>query len=132
MFLLDTDIIIYTLKGHQTVLENFRDKAEYPKAISVITYGELIYGAEKSQHKTKNLAKVHRLAEIYPVVEISIAIMETFGRLKAELQKKGSPLDEFDLMIGATALTKGYCVVTNNERHFKRIPGLECQNWLKS
>lgn len=58
MYLLDTDTIIYSLKGNSAVVENLRFHAADPKAISVVTYGELIYGAEKSQQTPKNLAKV--------------------------------------------------------------------------
>jgi predicted nucleic acid-binding protein len=51
--------------------------------------------------------------------------------LKADLRKNGTPVDDFDLLIGATALTLGYCVVTNNERHFSKIPGLDVVNWAR-
>lgn len=132
MFLLDTDTIIYSLKGVPEVVENFRTHATSPKAISVITYGELIYGAEKSQFRDKNLAKIHRLREIFPVVEISCAIMDTFGSLKADLSRRGKIIDDFDLLIAATALSLGYCVVSNNEKHFSNITGLKLQNWAIS
>jgi tRNA(fMet)-specific endonuclease VapC len=131
MYLLDTDTLIYSLKGDQTVVDNFRRHAEDPKAVSVITYGELVFGASCSQRVTENLAKVHRLKEVFPVIDVSPAIMETFGTLKADLRKNGTPVDDFDLLIGATALTLGYCVVTNNERHFSKIPGLDVVNWAR-
>lgn len=129
MFLLDADTIIYSLKGVPEVVENFRTHATSPKAISVISYGELIYGAEKSQFRDKNLAKIYRLREIFPVVEISCAIMDTFGSLKADLSRQGKIIDDFDLLIAATALSLGYCVVSNNEKHFCNITGLKLQNW---
>jgi tRNA(fMet)-specific endonuclease VapC len=131
MYLLDTDTLIYSLKGDQTVVDNFRRHAEDPKAVSVITYGELVFGAACSQRVTENLAKVHRLKEVFPVIDVSPAIMETFGTLKADLRKNGTPVDDFDLLIGATALTLGYRVVTNNERHFSKIPGLDVVNWAR-
>ena len=129
MFLLDTDTLIYSLKGHHAVVENFRIHAGAPKAISVITYGELLYGANKSERIAQNLAKVQRLRELFPVIEVSCAIMETFGRIKADIGQKGLVVDDFDLIIGATAIVFGYCVVTNNVRHFGRIPGLAVANW---
>ena len=129
MYLLDTDIIIYALKGHQQVVERLRFHADAPKAISVITYGELIYGAEKSQQVDANRAKVLRLREIFPVIELSCAIMDTFGRLKANVSRKGQTVSDFDLLIGATAMSMGYCVVSNNEKHFQKIPDLRCENW---
>lgn len=131
MYLLDTDIIIYSLKGDPVVVENIKQHAADPKAVSVITYGELVFGAQWSQRVTENLAKVHRIKEIFPLVEITPSIMETFGAIKAELRKMGTPVDDFDLLIGATAITMGYSVVTNNEKHFKKIQGLSITNWTK-
>jgi tRNA(fMet)-specific endonuclease VapC len=132
MFLLDTDILIYALNGEPIVIENIRQHAAAPKAVSVITYGELIFGAQRSARITENLAKVHRIKEIFPLIEITPSIMETFGAMKADLQKNGTPVDDFDLLIGATAITMGYGVVTNNEKHFKKIPGLAIANWAKT
>ncbi len=131
MYLLDTDTLIYSLKGEPAVLANFKKHAAAPKAVSVITYGELVFGAQGSQRITENLAKVYRLKEIFPLVDVTPAIMDIFGALKADLRKNGTPVDDFDLLIGATALTIGYCVVTNNERHYAKIPGLEVVNWSK-
>lgn len=129
MFLLDTDTLIYSLKGHPAVVENFRIHADAPKAISVITYGELLHGAHKSQRVSQNLAKVQHLRELFPVIEVSCAVMETFGRIKAEIGRQGLVVDDFDLIIAATALVLGYCLVTNNVRHFDRITGLAFANW---
>jgi tRNA(fMet)-specific endonuclease VapC len=129
MYLLDTDTIIYSLKGKEKVVDNIRARADAPKAISVITYGELAYGAEKSQHTAKNLAKVHRLREIFPVIELSCSIMDTFGGMKAEMHRKGTVVNDFDLLIAATAITLGYSVVSNNEKHFSMIPDLQFENW---
>ncbi len=84
-----------------------------------------------SQRVTENLAKVHRIKEIFPLIEITPSIMETFGALKAELRRNGTPVDDFDLLIGATGITMGYSIVTNNEKHFKKIPGLSITNWTK-
>jgi len=129
MYLLDTDIIIYSLKGIPVVVDNLRLHLSEPKAISVITYGELIYGAEKSQQVNANLAKIHRLREIFPIIELNCSIMDTFGAIKADLNKSGNVVNDFDLIIAATAITRGYCVVSNNEKHFSKIPDLQFTNW---
>jgi tRNA(fMet)-specific endonuclease VapC len=131
MYLLDTDILLDSLKGDPVVVENIRKHAADPKAISVVTYGELVFGAYRSQQVMENLAKVYRIREIFPVLEVTPSIMETFGGMKAELQKKGISVDDFDLLISATALNMGYCIVTNNEKHFKKIPSLTIANWAK-
>jgi tRNA(fMet)-specific endonuclease VapC len=131
VYLLDTDTLIYSLKGESTVLDNFKKYSAEPKAVSVITYGELIICAQCSQKVTENLAKVYRLKEIFPLIDVTPAIMDIFGALKADMRRNGTPIDDFDLLIGCTAITRGYCVVTNNERHYSKIPGLELANWTK-
>ncbi len=131
MYLIDTDIIIYSLSGMPAVQENIVRTAQEPKAISVITYGELRFGAAKSKHKTKNLATVKRIAELFPVIGLKKGIMDIFGELKADLQKKGSPFDDFDLLNASIAMYLNYTLVTNNEKHYKRVKGLEIQNWTK-
>ncbi|NOQ22828.1 MAG: PIN domain-containing protein [Candidatus Aegiribacteria sp.] len=131
-YLIDTDIIIYSLKNHRNVNENFSFFKNSPKSISVITYGELVYGACKSQSVEANLAKTHRLAEIFPIINISSSVMETFGDLKASLEQSGRIIDDMDLMIASTAITHNLILVTNNEKHFQRIEALEIENWTIS
>ncbi len=131
-YLIDTDIIIYSLKNHTQVVENFRRFANAQKSISVITYGELAYGARKSQHTEKNLAKVFRIGELFPVLPVSRTIIDTFASLKASLEKTGRGIDDMDLLIAATAITHNLVLVTNNSRHFARVSGLETVNWAQS
>jgi len=129
MFLLDTDIIIYSFKNDNNVIANLTSHKHDPKAISVVTYGELIYGAQKSKNRINNLAKVHSLKEIFPIIDITPSIMLTFGEIKASLEKRGKSIDDFDLLIAATAITSGYTLVTNNTKHFERINNLTITNW---
>jgi tRNA(fMet)-specific endonuclease VapC len=129
MYLLDTDTLIYFLKGHDAVVRNFKARLNTPKAISVVTYGELVYGCRKSQRAAENLARVRRLAELYPLVDVTRAVMDSFAEIKAALSAAGTTVDDFDLVIGCTALTLNYAVVTNNARHFEKIPGLHVVNW---
>lgn len=128
-YLIDTDIIIYSLKEDPIVRQNFLDRKNSIKSVSVITYGELVFGAQKSIYKERNLATVRRIAELFPVIELTEGIMETYGELKATQQKKGNIVEDFDLLIGSTALYLNYTLVTNNERHFQKIPGLRIENW---
>lgn len=132
MYLLDTDTIIYAIKGEPQVTRRLEETAGQPKAVSVITYGELFFGAMKSTAPQANLAKVRRVGELFPVIEVSRAVMETFGSLKADAQRRGKGIDDFDLIIASTALVLNYAVVTNNERHFRNIPGLRNENWIRS
>lgn len=130
-FLIDSDILIYSLKGNDKVQSEFMRNEKSPKSISIISYGELLFGAKKSKAVEKNLAIVYRLKELFPVINIDKPIIETFSGLKADLQKSGQILDDFDLLIGATAFTMNLVLVTNNVKHFKRIKGLELVNWAK-
>ena len=129
MYLIDSDILIYSLKNHPLVRKKFQEKVSIPKSISVITYGELYYGARKSFHIEKNLAVVRRISELFPIINTTKSIMETFADLKTGLQTKGNVLADFDLIIAATALSMSYILVTNNEKHFSRIPSLQIENW---
>jgi tRNA(fMet)-specific endonuclease VapC len=129
MFLLDTDTIIYSLKGNKRVVGNLEGHQHDPLQISVISLMELYYGAYKSQKKNANIAKVRRIEKSFPTIPVDFFISETFGMIKSQLESKGTPLDDFDLIIAATALTHNLVLVTNNEKHFRRIDGLKHVNW---
>jgi predicted nucleic acid-binding protein len=131
MYLLDTDIIIYSLKGHPVLQENLRRHLNDSLQISIVTCLELYYGAYKSPQVTGNLAKVKKIEETLEVIPLGTEAAEIFGRLKAQLEIKGTRLDDFDLMIAACALTHNLTLVTNNEMHFRRIDGLKVTNWAK-
>ena len=130
-FLIDTDILIYSIKGNEAVHAWMSAHLHLPKFISVITYGELIYGARKSTFSAKNLATAHRIAELFPVVQIDTGIIEVFGELKADLEKKGTPIDDMDLLIASTALYHNYALVTNNTRHFSKVNDLVLEKWYE-
>src|SRR5262245_36728217 len=117
-YLIDSDVLIYSLKGHPAVKSHFERTGLLPRAISVISFGELLYGAKKSRWVEKNTAVVLRLAEIFPILEITRAVMEIFAELKVNLHQRGTPIDDLDLLIGATALSHGLVLVTNNVKHF--------------
>ena len=131
MYLLDTDTIIYSLKGEQNVVQNLAIHMNDPLKISVIVLLELYYGAYKSQKKNSNLAKVRHIEKSFDAIPVDFLISETFGMLKSQLESKGTPLDDFDLIIAATALAHNLTLVSNNEKHFRRIEGLKLVNWNK-
>ena len=105
MYLLDTDTVIYSLKGEPAVKKNLRDHFHDPMKMSVITLMELYYGAHKSQKITSNLAKIKTLELSFQIVPISEESAEIFGMTRAQLEKAGSPLDDFDLNIASCALS---------------------------
>jgi tRNA(fMet)-specific endonuclease VapC len=130
-FLIDTDILIYSIKGDAKVQAGFLKHEKIPKYISVISYGELMYGARKSQQVERNLAIVYRIRDLFPVLNVDRAVMETFSELKAGLLRSGVSIDDMDLLIASTALTSNSMLVTNNEKHFRKIQGLRIENWSK-
>ncbi len=130
-YLIDTDIIIYSLKGNTAVQAWMHENQHIPKFISVITYGELVYGARKSKHPEKNLATANRVSELFPVIDINKGIIEIFGAIKAKLEDSGNRIDDMDLMIAATSMYMNLSLVTNNKSHFSRIDDLILEEWEK-
>lgn len=129
MYLIDTDTVIYSFKGHPEVVENLKSHLSDSVKISIITYMELYYGAYKSERVMANAARVKTLGQSIEMVPINSAVAETFGMIKAALESGGNRLDDFDLVIAATALANNMILVTNNTDHFRRIDGLRIENW---
>ncbi len=129
MYLLDTDTVIYGLKGHAAVRSNLQAHLNDPMRICVVTLMELYYGAYKSREIAGNCARIRTLESSLPVLPVGTECVEVFGQLKADMAKAGSSPDDFDLIIGSCALAHNLIVVTNNTRHFGRIPGLKQTNW---
>ena len=132
MYLLDTDIIIYNLKGHPIVQENLRQHYNDSFCLSAISLMELYYGACKSEKVESNLAKVKTIETSLAIVRAGEEVVELFGMLKAQLEAKGQRVDDFDLVIASTALSHNLILVTNNTRHFQRIEGITLENWSRS
>jgi tRNA(fMet)-specific endonuclease VapC len=128
-YLIDSDIIIYSLKKDKKTQANFLKNEKIPKFISIITYGELLYGAKKSERVEKNLAEVYRIKSLFPIIEIDLPVIEIFSDLKAKYRKTGIVIADFDLLIASTALTYNQILVTNNTTHFAKINELKLENW---
>ena len=99
--------------------------------MSVITHLELIYGAWKSQHREANLMRLQELERLIPVLSLDADTGRHFGQMRAELERKGSPIGAYDLLIAAHALALGLILVTNNAREFRRVPHLIVENWVE-
>ena len=128
-FLIDTDIIIYAVKKVPEVIEWFKTTRNISKSISLITYGELMYGAKNSSFPERNIITVNRIQEMYPVVELNIGIMDVFGALKAKLTKPGNSVADMHLLIASTAVYYNMTLVTNNTKHFSKIEELKLEKW---
>lgn len=130
MYLLDTDTIIYLLKGRPEVVRNLSMHVDDVVGTSIISLMELYYGAFKSHQVAGNLARIRALEGRVKIWDLSREAAEVFGVLKAELENGGSRLDDFDLAVAACALSNDLCLVTNNTTHFGRVGGLRLENWL--
>jgi tRNA(fMet)-specific endonuclease VapC len=131
MYLLDTDIVIYSLKGHPVVKKNLERNLQAAIKICIVTLMELYYGAYKSQNVAGNLGKIRRIEEAVEIISLGRESAEVFAMLKADLEKAGTPLDDFDLILAACALSHDLILVTNNIKHFRRIQGLKLENWAR-
>lgn len=99
-------------------------------AISIITWGELLYGAEKSSQRKKVFELLEEFIEFVPVFPMPENAGKTYGAIRAYLELNGMPVGNNDLWIAAHAKAQDLTLVTNNEREFRRIPGLKVQNWV--
>jgi len=129
-FLRDTNICIYIRqKRPEEVLRRFQKRRPGEAALSVITYGELLYGAAKSKQPVLVLERLRELVRLLPALALPEAAAELYGRARAELEAKGAMLGNNDLWLAAHALASGLILVTNNEKEFRRIRQLKTQNW---
>jgi tRNA(fMet)-specific endonuclease VapC len=131
-YLLDTNICIYIAKRKpDRVLARLRQLRPGDIGMSVVTYLELVYGAWKSDQLETNLDRLEQLRNLIPVQSLAADVGRYYGRVRAELEKKGVPIGAYDLMIAAHALSLGLTVVTNNVREFARVDGLRLDNWAE-
>ncbi len=129
-YLLDTNICIYVRqKRSPDLLHRFEKLRPGEAAISVITFGELLFGAEKSAHRTASLERLRELQIFLSVLPLPEASAGNYGKIRAELESKGQIIGNNDLWIASHALSSGLILVTNNEREFRRVRGLRTQNW---
>lgn len=129
-YMLDTNIVIYTIKNRPPKVKALFDAHAAHLCISAVTYAELLYGVEKSQDPHRNQQVVDGLAARLDVLSFDMAAASHLGQLRAELAKKGTPIGHYDEMIAAHARAAGLILVTNNLREFKRVPGLRLENWV--
>lgn len=128
-YLLDTDICIYAIKDRtESLRRKFNEKAD-GLCISAITLSELYYGVFKSARPDDNRKVVTSFAARLPVLPFDEVIARHAGDIRADLAKRGTPIGPYDVMIAATARSRGLILVSNNEREFSRVSGLRLENW---
>ena len=129
-YLLDTNICIYLSKrNHPGLIAKLAQIPVDEAGISVVTYGELVYGAFKSERRKENLHTIGEFIEAFQPLPLPVEAGQAYGRIKENLRAKGQIIGENDLWIASHALAEDYILVTNNMREFKRIKGLKIENW---
>ncbi|MEM7657040.1 MAG: type II toxin-antitoxin system VapC family toxin [Bacteroidota bacterium] len=127
-YLLDTNICIYYIKGQYQLKEKFDAVENGLLFISEISLAELMFGVEKSSYPAKNRKTLDHFLSGVQILPIFHSI-EVFAKEKARLSRAGTPVDDFDLLIGASAIANDMILVTNNVKHFDRMASLTIENW---
>ena len=127
-YLLDTNICIYYIKGLHDLKAKFKEVGPENCFISEITLAELKFGIAKSQAKKKNQKVLENFLSGIQILPIFPAL-DIYAAEKARLQKSGKIIDDFDLLIGATAVSFDLTMVTNNTSHFSRLTDIKLEDW---
>ena len=131
-YLLDTNIVIYTLKNRpQQVKSRFEDH-HGRMGISAVTLGELVFGAEHSRQVERNLADIEAMVAMLEVLPFEDKAAYHFGQIRAALYRTGQPIGPYDMMIAGQARAFGLTLVTNNVKEFERVPGLMLEDWSET
>jgi tRNA(fMet)-specific endonuclease VapC len=132
LYLLDTDTCAFIARQkHPKVESRFRSRRAGDLAMSVVTYGELRVGAEKSGRHPAILNALEVFTQIVPVVPMEIEVARFYSQVRLDLERRGKIIGANDLWIAAHCLQLGLTLITNNEREFRRIPNLPIENWTQ-
>ncbi len=131
-YMLDTNICIYAIKHKpDTVIKKFVSHDPEELCISAITYAELMHGVEKSMAVERNRIAMSLFLSPITILGFDGPAAEEYGRIKAELEKKGTPIGVMDTLIAGHAKSRGLILVTNNTREFNRVFGLTVEDWTR-
>lgn len=131
-YMLDTNICIYVIKHKpDTVIRKFLSHDPEELCISAITYAELMHGVEKSIAVERNRIAMSLFLSPITIMQFDERAAEEYGRIKAELEKKGTPIGPMDTLIASHAKSRGLIIVTNNTREFNRVVGLTVEDWTQ-
>jgi tRNA(fMet)-specific endonuclease VapC len=130
MYLLDTNIISYWMRGDLGLIERIKRCSPADLSLSTITLAEIYYGIEKSaQSRNERRLKIERIKSQLEILPFNEQAALKYGPVRAALEKQGCPISERDLQIAAIALANKLCVVTHNTKEFGRIPRLKVEDW---
>lgn len=131
-YLLDTNIVIYTMKNRPQQVKRRFQKHEGEMCISAVTLGELVFGAEHSQQVERNLTDIEALVARLEVLSLDSKAAYHFGQIRAALYTIGQLIGPYDMLIAGHARASGLILVTNNVNEFERVPGLLLENWIEA
>lgn len=129
IYLLDTDICVGALRHNAAVVDHLSRLSPADCAVSIVTVYELFCGAEKAQDPPKERLKVERFISTIAELALDRAAAQSAARVRAELERQGTPIGPYDLLIAGHALAAGLTLVTNNVSEFGRVPGLKLESW---
>ncbi|MDR2579751.1 MAG: type II toxin-antitoxin system VapC family toxin [Fibromonadaceae bacterium] len=130
-YLLDTNICIFLFKNKYGIGEKIKQIGGLDSCcISEITLAELKFGVELSENKNHNAKLVENFSKEIIVLPI-LNCLNVFAKEKAKLKKIGNLIDDFDILIGSSAISNDLIMVTDNEKHFDRLNGIVIENWVE-
>jgi tRNA(fMet)-specific endonuclease VapC len=129
-YILDTDICIHARRRRSPALLARFNRLERGEAVlSVVTYGELLYGARKSADADRAVQIIEEFASMFDIAPVTKEAARTYGMLRADLASRGEIIGGNDLWIAAQAKAESLTLVTGNEREFSRVVGLKIESW---
>jgi len=130
-YLLDTNTCIYFLnRSSEKIISKMKSLSPSNIKLSSITVAELFFGAEKSKAKKKNWAIVQSFIGNFELIPFDEKCCQNYAKIRASLEKFGSPIGPMDLLIASITLAHNLILVTNNVKEFKRVKGLNLENWI--
>ena len=131
-YMLDTNICIYVIKHKpEKVLRKLQTIHPEDVCISSVKYAELVCGVEKSAAVEKNRLALSMLLANMEILDFDVEAADCYGKIRADLEKKGRPIGPLDMMIAGHGQSLGYTVVTNNVKEFSRVTALRIENWAE-
>ena len=132
-YMLDTNICIFAIKHKpDVVIKKILSLEPEELCISAITYAELMHGVEKSMAVGRNRVALSLFLSPITILDFDGQAADEYGRIRAALEKKGTPIGPMDMLIASHAKAEGLILVTNNTREFNRVEGLVVEDWTQN
>lgn len=130
-YMLDTNMCIYAQKNISQVIEKIKNNFQHGVAISSITLAELEFGVQASANIEKNTIALYKFLSIIEILDFDSSAATEYGKIRADLKGKGTPIGNMDMLIAAHAKSEDLIVVTHNTREFERVEGLQLEDWFE-